>query len=84
MNAPQEELLGEKSPQLKDLSIAKVLPSIIGTTIGFGCGPSVCKAIGEATGWGTYSIATNFVSAIILGVVGGFIGLVIYFFGKRS
>ena len=79
MNAPQGNLSAEPQPKGNQeySSISTVLPSIVGTTVGFGFGPSVCNAIGEATGWGTYAIATNCVAALILGVVGGLMGQVI-------
>ncbi len=80
MNEPQEKMLVEQPPEPKANSngapIGTVSPIVLGFSIAAasGLGPGIYKAIGETTGWGTYTIATFCVGTILMGVIGGLFG----------
>ena len=92
MIEPQEKLSGEQPSQpktnFKATFFEKALPISIGWTVAMGFGPWLYKSIGEATDWGTYSIATFVVGTLIVTVIGGLLGgasqLVIDSFGKQA
>ena len=91
MFEPDEKMSGEHPSQPKANFTAtffgKTLPVSIGCTVAIGFGPWLYKLIGEATGWGTYAIATFVAGTLIVTVVGGLLGsasqLVIDSFGKE-
>ena len=90
MIEPPKKMSHEKPSQpktnFKATFFEKALPISIGWAVAIGFGPWLYKSIGEATGWGTYTIATFVAGTLIVTVVGGLFGgasqLVIDSFGK--
>ena len=92
MIEPQEKMSVEEPSKpktnFKATFFEKALPISIGWTVAMGFGPWLYKSIGEATGWGNYTITTFVAGTLILTVVGGLLGgasqLVIDSFGNQA